>query len=45
MFYGLPFKTVQSGLLDDPDFEWKEIHFSASGVSDYKLVRWKGRAI
>ena len=45
MFYGLAFNTVKFGLLDDPDFEWKEIKFSASNISDYKLVRWKGKAI
>lgn len=45
MFYGLDFKTVKSGLLNDPDLEWEEIKFRASNISDYKLVRWKGKAI
>lgn len=45
MFYGLDFNTVKFGLLDDPDFEWEEIKFRASNISDYKLVRWKGKAV
>ena len=44
MFFGLDYTTVKHGLLDDANFDWKEFKLGNQTV-DYKLVRWKGRAI
>jgi hypothetical protein len=44
MFFGLDYTAVKYGLLDDANFEWKEIKLGNQTV-DYKLVRWKGKAI
>ena len=45
VFYGLDYTDVKFGLLDDANCAWEEIHLKNNNTYDYKLIKWKGKAI